>query len=60
MANETDPYTMAGRGEYETISVRGIGFAPKKTQELLPPITKPKHEKAIKKISAAAVEDLTD
>jgi len=33
--DQTDPATMAGGGDYETISVRGIGFAPSKKQDLL-------------------------
>lgn len=33
--DQTDPATMAGGGDYETISVRGIGFAPNKKQDLL-------------------------
>ncbi len=36
--NETDPCTMAGEGSYEDVSVRGVGFAPKKRVHLvLPP-----------------------
>lgn len=55
--DQTDPVTMAGGGDYETISVRGIGFAPSKKQDLLAEtVDKPTKDYANKIIDLATDE----
>jgi hypothetical protein len=66
--NETDPTVMAGDGSYQNVSVRGIGFAPKKRVHLvLPPDVRNQEDLAeflktqtVKQVADVALEALID